>query len=151
MCKGKGCTGIRGFAFALLAGVFVGTAHAEEYNINPGMWETTYKTEATGLPAEAAAMMGLAPKVERHCVKDKNYEVSQRDQRKGCTFKSTRHSSNKISWNLNCSAEAGNSTGHGEVNFNGDTVSGSIEMNMQGPTGPAKIHTTFEGKRVGPC
>jgi hypothetical protein len=128
------------------------TANAEEYNVNPGMWETTYKMEVSGVPPQMAAMMQQEPKVERECVTGKDIDFSPDDMAKECTFKSTRHSANKVSWDIKCSGEGGNSTGKGEVNFNGNTTSGWFEMNMQGgPMGPMKIRNVFEGKRTGPC
>lgn len=139
-------------ALTLLVTGFTVTAQAEEYNVNPGMWETTYKTEVSGVPPEMAAMMQQPPKLERECVKDKNIDFSPDDMAKECTFKSTRHSANKVSWDIQCKGEGGNSTGHGEVNFNGNTTSGWFEMNVQGgPTGPMKIRHVFKGKRTGPC
>jgi len=144
--------GMTVFLFAFIAGVSGSYTYAEEYNINPGMWETTYKMEMTGLPPAMAATMQEAPKVERDCVKDKNYDFNPGDEAKGCTFTTNRHSSKKISWDIKCSGEGGDATGHGEVNFNGDTVSGWFDMNMpQGPAGPMTIHNTFESRRVGSC
>ena len=144
--------GISALTLTVIASVFAGTAHAEEYNINPGMWETTSKMEVTGMPPEMAAMMQQPPTVEKECVKDKNYDFNPGDEAKGCTFTSTRHSSKKISWDITCSGHDGNATGRGEVNFNGDTVSGYFDMNMpEGPMGPVKMHNTFEGRRIGSC
>lgn len=128
-----------------------GTAHSEEWNINPGMWETTSKMEVQGMPPEMAAMMQRPPKVEKECVKDKNYDFKMDEDAEGCTFNKKRHSSKKLSWEITCSAEGGNAKGNGEANFNGNTVSGWFEMNMQGPAGPMKMRHTFEGKRVGSC
>ena len=107
---------------------FVTIAQAEEYNVNPGMWETTYKMEVSG-----------------------NIDFSPDDMAKECNFKSTRHSASKVSWDIQCQGQNGNSTGHGEVNFNGDSARGWFEMNMQSPMGPMKIRNDFEGKRTGPC
>jgi hypothetical protein len=69
----------------------------------------------------------------------------------GCSYKATRHSANKMSWDIECKVQGANSTGHGEVNFNGNSATGWFEMNMQGPMGPMKIRNDFEGKRTGPC
>ena len=115
------------------------------------MWETTSKMEVTGMPPEMAAMMQKAPKFERDCVKDKNYNFNPGDDAQGCTVKTNRLSSKKLTWDIKCSNEGGNASGRGEVNFKGNSVSGWFEMNMQGPTGPMKMHHTFEGKRVGSC
>ncbi|KPJ90966.1 MAG: hypothetical protein AMJ55_12645 [Gammaproteobacteria bacterium SG8_15] len=144
--------GIRVIVLTFITVMFVSTVQAEEYNINPGMWETSYKAEVSGLPPEIATMMQQAPKVERECIKDKNYDFNPGDEAKECTFKTTRHSSEKLSWEITCGGEGGNSKGHGEVNFKGDTVSGYFDMVMPaGPAGPVKMHNTFKGTRVGSC
>ena len=128
-----------------------GIAHSEEYNINPGMWETTLKMEVTGMPPEMAAMMERPPKVEKECIKDRNYDFNPGDDASGCTFNQKRHSDKKLSWDISCNAQGGNAKGHGEANFNGDSVTGWFEMNMQGPGGPMTMRHSFDGKRVGSC
>src|SRR5210317_1789335 len=145
------CKGIKLFIFTvtLVVIIFGSAVHAEEYNINPGMWETTTKMEITGMPPEMAAMMQKAPKIEKECVKDKNYDFNPGDDAKGCDIKINRQSSKKLSWDIKCSAEGGNGSGRGEAEFKGNTMFGWFEMNMQGPTGPMKMRHTFEGKRLG--
>lgn len=144
--------GIIAVTLTIMMTVLTTTVNAEEYNVNPGMWETTYTVEVSGVPPEMAAMMQQPPKVERECLKDNNIDFSPDDMAKECSFKATRHSASKVTWDIQCKGEGGNSTGHGEVNFKGNTASGWFEMNMQGgPMGPMKIRNVFEGKRTGPC
>lgn len=143
--------GMMTIGVAVTVTMFTSTIKAEEYNVNPGMWETTYKMEVSGVPPQIAAMMQKGPKVERECIKDNNIDFSPDDMTKECSFKTTRHSASKVSWDIQCQGQNGSSTGHGEVNFNGNTIKGWFEMNMQGPTGPMKIRNDFEGKRTGPC
>lgn len=131
--------------------VFATAIAAEAYNVNPGMWETTYKVKVSGVPAEMAAMMQQQPEMERECVEARIIDFTPGDMAQGCSYKSTRHSANKMSWDIECKAQGVNSTGHGEVNFNGNSATGWFEMNMQGPMGPMKIRNDFEGKRTGPC
>lgn len=128
------------------------SVYAEEYNINPGMWETTSKMEVNGMPPEMAAMMQKPPKVRKECIKDKNYDFKPGSDAKGCSFQASQQSSKKLNWEITCGGEAGNASGKGEANFNGDSVSGWFEMNMpQGPSGPIQIRHKFEGKRIGSC
>jgi len=127
-------------------------AHADEYNINPGMWETTSKMEVSGMPPEMAAMMQKPPRVEKECIKNRNYDFKPGKDTKGCSFQTKRQSSKKLTWEISCNGEAGNASGSGEANFNGDTVSGWFEMNMPGgPAGPVKLRHTYESKRIGSC
>jgi len=137
------------FAFAITG---LNTAFAAEaYNVNPGMWETRYKIKVSGVPPEMAAMMQQQPKMERECVEAKIIDFTPGDMTEDCSYKATRHSANKMSWDIQCKGQGGDSTGHGEVNFNGNSATGWFEMNMQGPMGPMKIRNDFEGKRTGPC
>ena len=140
------------FCFVFVFGISLQSACAEEYNVNPGMWETTSEMEISGMPPEMAAMMQKPPKVKKECIKDKNYDFKPGSDAKGCSFKANRQSSKKLIWEITCGGEAGNASGNGEANFNGDTVSGWFEMNMpQGPSGPIKMRHTFTGKRIGSC
>ena len=124
----------------------------EEYNINPGMWETISKMEMTGVPPEMAAMMKKEPKTEKTCIKDKNYDFNPDKQAQGCKVTTKRHSASKVSWEISCKNQGNETSGKGEVNFNGDSVSGWVDMNMSaGPAGPMKLHNTFESKRIGAC
>ena len=114
---------------------------AEGYNITPGMWEMTYETKVTGGPPEMNAMLQQAPRTERECVKDNNYDFDQQDMEKGCSVKPTRHGSDKLTYEMLCTSPDGNAIGRGEVNFNGTTISGWSEMTIDnGPMGQMKIH-----------
>ena len=143
--------GVIAVAFICAITGFAAVASEEAYNVNPGMWETTYKMKVSGVPAEMAAMMQQQPKVERECVDAKIIDFTPGDMAEGCSYKSTRHSASKMSWDIECKTQGVNSSGHGEVNFNGNSATGWFEMNMQGPMGPMKIRNDFEGKRTGPC
>ena len=128
------------------------SAQAEGYNITPGMWEMTYETKVTGGPPEMNAMMQQAPRVERECVKDNNYDFDEQDMEKGCKVTPKRHGDNKLTYEIVCTGEGGNAKGRGEVNFKGSTISGWSEMTIDnGPMGQMKIHDDFHGKRIGAC
>ena len=131
--------------------VLTGVVQAEEYNVNPGMWETTSKMKVTGMPPEMAAMMQKPQTVEKECVKDNSYDFNPGEGEKGCSIKKNRQSSKHLSWEMVCNTEGGGAKGKGEANFNGDSVSGWFEMDMQGPAGPMKIRHDFNAKRTGSC
>ena len=135
----------------LLSGMYL-PAQAESFNINPGMWETTYESKVTGGPPQMGAMLQQAPEVERECIKDSNYDFSPDDMDKSCNFEPTKHSDKKLTWKMSCKDQNGNTNGHGEVVFNGDTISGWSEMKVDnGTMGVMNIRDTFQGKRVGAC
>lgn len=127
-------------------------AEKEEYNVNPGMWETTYKMEISGVSPEMAKMMQQQPRVERECVKDRMIDFTPDDMDEDCKVRTTRHSAGKVSWEIMCTGKDGSSIGRGEASFNGDTTSGWFEMNSEdGPMGPMKMRNEFRGKRIGSC
>jgi len=143
--------GVIAVAFICAITGFAAVASEEAYNVNPGMWETSYKVKVSGVPPEMAAIMQQQPKVERECVEGRIIDFTPGDMAEGCNYKSTRHSASKMSWDIECKTQGVKSSGHGEVNFNGNSATGWFEMNMQGPMGPMKIRNDFEGKRTGPC
>lgn len=128
------------------------TAHAGEYNVQPGLWEMTYNMKVSGVPEEMASMMQKGPKVRRECVTRENMDFKPQDMGGGCTYTTTSESADRVVWDIQCKMEQGSSTGHGEVNFNGTTTDGWFELNVEaGPMGEMKMRNTFKGKRVGAC
>lgn len=139
-------------ALGMLLAVFGQSVHGQEYNIQPGMWEMTYKMEISGMPESMASMMQKAPQVKRECVTEENMDFKPEDLGGGCTYNTTSQSASKVVWDIQCEMEHGSSTGHGEVNFHGTTTDGWFEMDVKaGPMGTMKMRNTFQGKRVGSC
>lgn len=141
------------FLSALVAAIVTGLAstliYAEDYDFEPGMWETTTTVEITGVPAEMAAMMNVPPQTKQDCVKKDDPIFASDDH---CKYEKNRVSAQKLLVNMTCTTPEGVTKGTGEVNFNGKTSSGWFEMNMaQGPSGPMKMKTTFNSKYIGPC
>jgi len=128
------------------------SATAGGFDINPGMWETTYESKVTGGPPQMGAMMQQPPRVERECIKDNNYDFSPDELDKGCKFEPTRHNDKKMTWKMSCKDENGITKGQGEVNFSGNTIVGWSEMRVSnGSTSEMKIRDEFKGKRIGAC
>ncbi|MFO8024911.1 DUF3617 domain-containing protein [Thiohalophilus sp.] len=125
---------------------------AADYNIQPGLWEMTYKMELSGVPKEMAQMMQREPQTKRQCVEGDEIDFKPNDMGQGCNFTTTHESANRVAWDIQCRGEHGASSGQGEVNFNRTTTQGWFEMNIQaGPIGEMQMRNTFEGKRVGSC
>ena len=62
---------------------FAAVASEEAYDVNPGMWETSYKVKVSGVPPEMAAMMQQQPKVERECVEGRIIDFTPGDMTSG--------------------------------------------------------------------
>lgn len=144
---------MRRIGVLLATGLLSLAAQAEGYNIKPGMWETTLETEVVDMPQEMAKMMPKRePEITRQCIKNRDFEFKNEDMGGECTFTKTEDSPGKVAWEVQCDTEAGASDGRGEANYNGTTVDGWFEMDIEGgPMGPMKMRNTFKGKRVGSC
>ncbi|HID49528.1 MAG TPA: DUF3617 domain-containing protein [Chromatiales bacterium] len=146
--------GISTVVFGITVTLSAAAVQAEEYNINPGMWETATEMKVSGVPPEMAAMMQQPPKTERECVKDREVDFQFRPEDMGeeCAVRTTQHDASKVRWEMHCTGKDGSASGRGEMHFNGDTTSGWFEVNMQdGPMGPMKMRHSFQGRRIGPC
>jgi len=142
--------GMRFILVVLSTSGLIATAVAGEYNVKPGMWESTAKIEVTGMPPELAAMMKHDDTVDKECIKDNKYDFKK--DLEGCEVTTVKENKNVASYKVKCDKEHGNSTGNIEFHYNGDKVSGTIEMNVQqGPAGPMMMKTIISGRRVGSC
>ena len=135
---------------ALACATAVATA-ADDFDIEPGMWEITSEMQLTGAPPQMAAMMQRPAATRKECIEPRSIDFGNDEMAAGCSFTSTRHSASRLSWDIQCTHGEGTSSGHGESHFAGNTVSGWFEINMQGPTGPMKMKHIHKGKRVGDC
>lgn len=139
-------------ALGMLVSMLAQPVYGQDYNVEPGMWEMTYKMDVSGMPENMASMMQKEPKTRRECVTEEDISFKPENMEEGCTFNKTSDSSSKVVWEIECNTAQGSSSGHGEVNFHGTSSDGWFEMNVQaGPMGEMQMRNTFEGKRVGSC
>jgi hypothetical protein len=135
-----------------LACAAAAAAAADDFDIEPGMWEMTAEMQLTGAPPQMAAMMRRPASTKRECIKERRIDFHTEEMGAGCSFTSTRHNASKLSWDIQCSHAGQTSSGHGESHFAGDTLSGWFEINMQGgATGHIKMKHIHKGRRVGDC
>lgn len=127
-------------------------AQAQDYNVEPGLWEMTYRTRVEGVPDEMASTMQKGPKVKRECVTRDNMDFKPQNMGGGCKYTTISQSASRVAWDIRCQAKQQNSTGRGEINFNGTTLNGWFELNMQGgPMGNMQMRNSFTGERVDDC
>lgn len=123
--------------------------YAEEYNFEPGLWETTTTMEVKGVPAEMAAMMKIPPQTEQECIKESDLMFVSDDE---CKYEKKHVSDKQLLLNITCTTPEGEIKGKGEINFNGKTSSGWFEMDIpQGPSGPMQMKSIFNAKYLGAC
>jgi len=134
---------------AIILGLASTQIYAGEYDYKPGLWETTTTLEVKGVPAEMAAMMEMPPQTEQECIKENEPMFVSDDE---CKYEKKSVSAKKLLVNITCTTPEGVTKGTGEVNFNGTTSSGWIEMDIpKGPSGQMKIKSIFNAKYIGAC
>ena len=134
---------------AMASGLAATQIYASDYDFQPGLWETVTTVDTTGVPADMAAMMKVAPQKEQECVKENDILFPSNDE---CKYDKKRVSANKLLVNIACTSPEGITKGKGEINFNGKKVTGWFEMDIsQGQSGPMKIKNTFNAKYIGSC
>jgi hypothetical protein len=128
---------------ALFCLLFTTTATADT-DMKEGLWEITTKIEMEGMP------MTMAPITNTQCL-TKDMLVPKSDQPgQECKITNQKITGNTISYDMECSGPGGNMKAHGEATYNGDTMTGKMEMNIPGQ-GDMKMTMKMTGKRIGPC
>jgi len=118
-----------------------GVAAAE---IRTGLWQITMTVNMTGMPA------AIPPQTQQECLSAENM-VPQTANAQGCEVRSNGARGNRMEWTMACDTPNGKAKGSGYMEFNGDSMQGSIEMVMNGPAGPLNVVTALSGRRLGDC
>ena len=129
---------------AILVGLIFSSANTfADVDINEGEWEISTKVSVPGMPMEMPAASYKKCLTKKDLVPQK----SERDQ--NCEITDYKVSGNTVSWKMNCSGgRGGDMSGDGNVTYNGDTFSGTMNMMV---SGNPPIVTTMNGKRIGAC
>ena len=128
---------------ALFCLLFSATTTAD-YDINEGLWEMTVKVEIEGMP------MTMAPITNNQCITKDTLVPKSGQQGQECEIVNQKTEGNTLTYDMECSGPGGSMKGHGEVTYTGDTMTGTMEMNMPNQ-GNMKMITKMSGKRIGPC
>ncbi len=122
-------------------------AWADGLKVEPGEWEFTSQTDAPGMP-------DMGPITRRECVEESSFSPDdfQKDMEGGCTISDVKATASTLTWKLSCSAmQGGEMTGRGRFESKGDTISGTMDMQMSVNGQPMSMQVRWSGKRVGPC
>lgn len=134
----------------LLAAGFSFSAFAAAPAFQSGIWETTYKMEASGMPFAMPAINFT----KSACLNASNYvpDVSQPGQE--CVVNPGIVSANMVTWTIQCKTQGGSIEGQGKANFHDDRLDGAIDAKLISPANPGlavSYRYTFDGKRIGTC
>ncbi|NGZ07673.1 MAG: DUF3617 domain-containing protein [Magnetococcales bacterium] len=133
---------------ALLTG-FGSTSEARaEIQAKEGLYEITMQSVMPGMP-------GMPPQTMRQCITRSDLNHPDKFVKSGgggddCTIQDLKQETNQLAFKISCPKEK--VTGKGEYRFSGDNYTGTMEMTMPNPGGPAMNMTVkTSAKWVGPC
>lgn len=126
------------------------TAVAEDPNINPGMWETTSTVtiESEQFP--------IPPRTDTtsECVTLEKIKEGQAflEDNEDCEFTNKDMRADGMDYTMTCnSPESGTVTMNASMKFDGDSMSGTIDGDIESPMGVMKTSIELSGQRTGDC
>jgi hypothetical protein len=118
-----------------------GTVHAEDINMNPGMWTWTSQMEMPGMAFQMPAT------TYTECITRENMVPTNRNPTEECEVHDIKMTADNVSWRITCNTPAGVSTGQGRMNYSGNTARGDMQFTSQG----MQMQMKLTGQRKGPC
>ncbi|MDX1625342.1 MAG: DUF3617 family protein [Wenzhouxiangellaceae bacterium] len=134
-----------------LAGLTMATAAvAEDPNIEPGMWETTstvtIQSDQFPIPPQT--------NTTSNCVSADDIQEGQAfmEDNEECQFTDKDIRADGMTYTMTCATPDGGAvTMNAEMSFDGDTMSGVVDGDMETPMGVMKMHVEMDGRRTGDC
>ncbi len=134
----------RGILVACSIVFFFSTAFAGP-NLNPGKWEITTKSEMIGGPA-----MNMPAMTHTQCLKEENaVPRAKASPDQDCRVTDVVQKGDTVSWKIICAGQTGEMEGTGKVTYSGDTMSGTMKMEIK--DAGMQIKNTINGRRIGDC
>jgi hypothetical protein len=132
------------------AALMVASAHAEEPNIDPGMWETN-STVTLQSP-----QFSMPPRTETssECLTQEKIAEGQTflDDNEDCEFTRKEMRADGMDYQMTCrSPDGGTIEMDASLKFDGDTMSGTVDGVMESPMGQMDMTVEMTGKRTGDC
>jgi len=131
---------------------------AENYDFEPGLWETTTTSEVIDIdaPPEIKKMMKhmaqMPVRIEIECIASiSSVFDAEADDAEECKTTINRVNSNKMTFEMLCTSEDGTSKGVGGMNLRGEVFTSSLVMtSINGPV-TMKMKIVGNGKYIGAC
>ena len=140
----------KSFATLLAAASISAPALAENPNIEPGMWETT---STVTIQSE---QFPIPPRTDTssECVTAEKIEEGQAflEDNDDCEFTNKDMRADGMDYTMTCRSQDGSTvTMNASMKFNGDSMSGTIDGNIESPMGVMKMNVEMSGERTGDC
>lgn len=130
--------------------LFAASVQAEEPNIDPGMWETTSKVT---MESQAFSM---PPRTDTNseCLTAEKIAEGQTflDDNEDCEYANKDMRADGMDYTMTCSNPDGSSVEmDASMQFDGDTMSGTVDGVVESPMGEMTMKVEMTGKRTGDC
>ena len=113
-------------------------------NLNPGKWKITTKTEMTGM-----GNIDMAPITHTQCLTEADLVPQSKEASNECQISEIHQHGNTVSWKIICSGQGGQMVGTGQVTYNGDSLHGTMDMDITGAG--MHVKNIITGRRIGEC
>ncbi|MBW6392300.1 MAG: DUF3617 domain-containing protein [Halomonas sp.] len=125
------------------------TAMAESPNIVPGQWQFTSTTSVKGdvpIPDQTDSHQEC---IAQGDIDDADFQFLEVEE--GCELLEHNVSADGVDYKMICRAEGGEANIDGRMDFLGERVEGSVNIDTESPVGQMQLQTTIEGERLGDC
>lgn len=128
------------------AAVLAPLVHAQAPNMQPGLWEVTFRVETSGRPAEVNTMRQCLTAEQVRQAASAKPTAPQGD----CTVNDYKATADGASWKFDCKGENPMS-GSGSITWQGASYSGATRVETREDGRPVVVNQTYSGVRVGEC
>ncbi|AKS43306.1 DUF3617 domain-containing protein [Wenzhouxiangella marina] len=137
-------------AVAALSASLALSAAADAPNIEPGNWEhTSTVTFVSEFPIPEQSDTSTS------CITAEDVAEGQAfmdEPMEGCTITNRDVRADGMDYSMSCEQGEGMTmTMEASMQFNGDSMEGTIRGEMQSPMGPMQMNVTMSGRRIGDC
>jgi hypothetical protein len=130
----------------LVAAAIAPSAHAQAPNMQPGLWEVTFRIEMSGRPAQVDTTRQCLTAEQVKQAASANPTTPQGD----CTVSDYKATADGASWKFDCKGDNPMS-GSGSIAWQGASYSGATRVEMRESGRPVVVNQTYSGVRVGEC
>ncbi|MFP4263137.1 MAG: DUF3617 domain-containing protein [Halomonas sp.] len=136
----------------VLAGLLLAlplTALAETPNIEPGEWEFTSSTSASGDMPNPDQTETTRECIAQGDLDDPDFQMIEEEE--GCELLEHNVTADGMEYRMACDADGGQADIVGHMDFLGETSEGQVEITVDSQMGKMEMVTEVEGRRIGDC
>ncbi|MCE8015769.1 DUF3617 family protein [Halomonas sp. MCCC 1A17488] len=125
------------------------TAMAESPNIVPGQWQFSSTTTVKGdvpIPDQTDSHQEC---IAQGDLDDADFQFLEVEE--GCELLEHNVSADGVDYKMICRADGGEANIDGRMDFLGERVEGSVNIDTESPMGQMLLETSIEGERLGDC